>query len=247
MLFQGQGGYLGGALTGVQLALLPLKPLREDEYSNWIAQAMPDVFSNLDHPDHSEFLPPAVKAWFDARPFRDPVTNVEWGGPGGVQLSYFLLLKMLVHVQSPDNQLQDSPTASPTLIPTSIVQYTHRALMVFTNHLNESIKTLEGSVTARTLATNQNVKFLPMHPDQAWYKDAISPIDMESDAITISSRGPPDPAANLLEPVRSPCRITSTPNLGARPGTGNVEVSRASPKSTVTHASYHRSKQLYTL
>jgi hypothetical protein len=190
---------------------------------------MPDEFSNLDHPNHAVSSPPAIKAWFDGRPFRDPVTNVELGGPGGVRLGYFLLLRMLVHADSPDNQPQDSPTASPTLVPASIVQYTRRALMVFTNHLHESIKTLESTATARTLATNQNVKFLQMHPDQARYEEAISPLEAESDNIMISSGGPPDAAANFLEPVRSPRRITSAPDLGTRPSTGMMEVSSRFP------------------
>jgi hypothetical protein len=150
---------------------------------------------------------------------------VELGGSGGVQLGFFLLLRMLVHAESTDNQPQDSPTASPTLVPASILQYTRRALMVFTNHLHESIKNLESTATARTLGANQNLKFLPMHPDQARYVDAISPIEVESDNITISSGGPPDAAANLLEPVRSPRRITSAPDLGTRPATGIIEVS----------------------
>jgi hypothetical protein len=185
---------------------------------------MPDAFSNLDHLDHAQSSPPAIKAWFDGRPFRDPITNMEWGGPGGVQLGFFLLLRMLVHVESPDIQPQDSPTASPTLVPASIIQYTQRALMVFTNHLHDSIKILEGTASSRTLAANQNLKFLPMHPDQARYEDAISPIEAESDNITISSGGPPDAAANLLEPVRSPRRITSVPDLGKRSAPGDMEV-----------------------
>jgi hypothetical protein len=186
---------------------------------------MPDEFSNLDHPDHARSSPPAIKAWFDARPFRDPVTKVEWGGPGGIRLGYFLLLRMLVHVESPDNQPQDSPTASPTLVPASIVQYTRRALMVFANHLNESIKTLETTATARTVAANQTLKFSPMDPEQSRYERAISPIDVESDNITISSGGPPDAAGHLLEPVRSPRRITSAPDLGTRLVSTAMEVS----------------------
>jgi hypothetical protein len=187
---------------------------------------MPDEFSNLDHPNHAKSSPSAIKAWFNGRPFQDPVTNVELGGLGGVRLGYFLLLRMLVHTDSPDNQPQDSPTASPTLVPTSIVQYTRRAVMVFTNHLHELIKDLESTATARTLAANQNVKFLPMHPDQARYKEAISPLKAESDNLTISPGGPPDAAANLLEPVRSPRCITLAPDLGTRPVAGMMEVSR---------------------
>jgi hypothetical protein len=205
--------------------LLPEKPLCEDAYSNWIAQAMPDEFSNLDHPDHAKSSPPAIKAWFDGRPFWDPVTKVEWGGPGGVWLGYFLLLRMLVHAESPDNQPQDSPTASPTLVPASIVQYTCRALMVFAKHLNESIKILETTAAARTITVNQRLNFSSMQPEQARYEPAISLIDVESDNITISSGGPPDAASNLLEPVRSPHRITSAPDLGTRPVSSATEVS----------------------
>jgi hypothetical protein len=213
--------------------LLPEKLLREDQYSNWVAQPMPDAFSNLDHADHAKSSPPAIKAWFDGRPFRDPVTNMDWGGPGGVRLGFFLLLRMLVRAESPNNQPQDSPTASPTLVPVSIVQYTCRALMVFTNHLHESIKILESTASAHTLATNQNLKFQPMHHDQARYEAVISPIEEESDNITISSGGPLDAAANLLEPVCSPRRITSAPDLGKHPATGTTEVGRGLPSGNM--------------
>jgi hypothetical protein len=195
-------------------------------YSNWIALAMPDAFSNLDHPDHARSLPPAIKAWFDGRPFQDPVKKVEWGGPGGVRLRYFLLLRMLVHAESPDQQPKDSPTASPTLMPTSIVQYTRRALMVFANHLNDSIKTLETTVSTWTIAANQTLKFSSLNPEQARYECAISPIDVKSDNITISSSGPPEAAGNLLKPVCSPRRITSAPDLGTRLASSAVEVSQ---------------------
>jgi hypothetical protein len=194
---------------------------------------MPDEFSNLDHPDHPKASPAAIKAWFDGRPFRDPVTKVEWGGQGGVRLGYFLLLRMLVHTESPDNQLEDSPTASPTLVPASIVQYTRRALMMFSNHLNESIKVLEGTASARTVAANQALKFSTMHPEQARYESAISPIEAESDNITISSGGPPDAAAHFLEPVRSPRRITSAPDLGAHPVLSAIEVGSRSFASLI--------------
>jgi hypothetical protein len=187
---------------------------------------MPDAFSNLDHPDHARSSPPAIKAWFDGRPFQDPVTKVEWGGPGGVWLRYFLLLRMLVHTESPDQQPKDSPMVSPTLVPASIVQYTHQALMVFANHLNESIKTLEMTTSTWTIAANQTLKFSSLNPQQAWYECAILPIDVESDNITISSGRPPEAAGNLLEPVCSPWRITSTPDLGTRPASSAVEVSQ---------------------
>jgi hypothetical protein len=68
-----------------------------------------------------------------------------------------------------------------------------------------------------------------MNPEQARYEPAISPIDIESDNITISSGGPPNAASNLLEPVCSPCHITSAPDLGTHLVSSAKEVSECPP------------------
>jgi hypothetical protein len=67
--------------NNIMKQLLPDSTMNDEELGKWICKPMPDTFFNLDHMDHESLALLAIKFWFDQRPFLDPDTSVEYGGP----------------------------------------------------------------------------------------------------------------------------------------------------------------------
>jgi hypothetical protein len=213
--------------------LLPDSNMSDDELGKWISTPMPDMFFNLDHMDHKSLMPLAIKFWFDQHLFLNPDTSMEYGGPTGIRLGFFLILQMLSHAERAFADIQASPTASSSVVPEAIIQYTRRTMISMTKNLHASIKVLESTSEQRKLSANQAATFLPMlDPDHAHDITAISLIDLELDDITISSGGPRDEGLKLPENKHSPWRMVSAPTLGQRP---SVKVSPASFPMCVTN------------
>jgi hypothetical protein len=232
ILAQGDTGYPYEG-NSIMKALLPDSTLSEDDLGKWISSPMPDAFFNLDHMNHESLAPLAIKSWFDRRPFLDPDTSVEYGGPAGIRLGFFLILRMLSHAERSFADIQASPTASSSIVPETIIQYTRRTIIGITKHLQASIKVLESTSELRKLSVNQAATFIPMlDPDLARDITAISPLDVEFDNITISSSGPADEGLKLPENKRSPRRMVSAPALGQRP---TLKVSLSSRITRGTH------------
>jgi hypothetical protein len=185
------------------IALLPDSTLNDEDLQKWISTPMPDAYSNLDHMNHEAHSLVAVKSWFDRRPFLDPETHVEYGGPAGVRLGFFLILRMITHAERSFTDIQNSPTASSSIVPKSILQYTRRTMIGLQNHIKSSIKVLELTSEQRKLSENRMLQFKPM----------LDP-DLARDVSAISSGGPVDEGLKLPEPKRSPCRMVSAPTLG---------------------------------
>jgi hypothetical protein len=172
--------------NSAMIALLPDSTLNDEDMMKWISTPMPDAFSNLDDMNH-EFL--------------DPETNVEYGGPAGIRLGFFLILRMITHAEQSFTDIQNSPTASSSIVPKSILQYTCRTMVGLQNHIKASIKVLELTSEQRKLSENRMLLFkLMLDPDLARDMSAISVLDTEIDNVTISSGGPVDEGLNLPEP-----------------------------------------------
>jgi hypothetical protein len=222
--------------NSIMTALLPDSTLSDDELGKWISTPMPNAISNLDHMEHESLAPLAVKSWFDRCPFLDPATRVEFGGPAGIRLGFFLILRMISHAERASTNIQDSPTASSSVVPEAILQYRRRAMIGLTNHLNASIKVLKTTSELRKLSANQTVNFRPMlDPDLAHDVSAILPWDLEFNSITISSGGPTDEGLQLPENKRSPWRMVSAPTLGQRPAVKVSGSARTDTAQSYTH------------
>jgi hypothetical protein len=125
---------------------------------------------------------------------------------------------MLSHAEHSFADIQASPTASSSIMPETIIQYTRRTIIGMTKHLQASFKVLKSTSELRKLSVNQAATFIPMlDPNHACDITTISPLDVEFDNITISSGGPVDKGLKLLENKCSPPRMVSALTLGQWP------------------------------
>jgi hypothetical protein len=232
ILAQGNTGYPYEG-NSIMKALLPDSTLSDDKLGKWISSLMPDAFFNLDHMNHKSLAPLAIKSWFDCHPFLNPVTSVEYGGPAGIRLGFFLILRMLSHAECSFTDIQASHTALSSIVPKTIIQYKCRTIIGITKHLQASIKVLESTSKLRKLSINQAATFIPMLDlDLACDITAISLLYLEFDNITISSGSPTDKDLKLPENKHSPQRMVLAPTLGQCPA---LKVSLSSRIMHVTH------------
>lgn len=172
--WQGDNGYYRHGLPIREShPLLPAKLPTDEAWFKWVQEETPEAHYRIDDMCHGQHAPFTISNWFLREPFRFAPCNVVYGGPGGVRIGVFVILRMLmqaVHMSTletlPDNLLGED----------GIVKYTKASIKTLSSHITASQIVLERTRDERRQSMNKCLSFQPMNsPDDAREEPAIEP------------------------------------------------------------------------
>lgn len=138
--------------------LLPSELPSDDAWVPWVQEAMPEAHYTIGVKDHGRYAPYTIADWVLRDPFRSEQCNVEYGGPGGVRVGLFVILRMLMQAvrmgelkTRPDNQLGED----------GIAQYAKGCIKTLSGLLTDSQNVLARSRDTRRRSMNKQLEFQP--------------------------------------------------------------------------------------
>lgn len=186
--------------------VLPSELPSDDTWITWVQEAMPEAHYTIGVKDHGRYAPYTISDWVLREPFRNEQCNVEYGGPGGVRVGLFVILRMLMQAvrmgkmkSRPDNQLGED----------GIAQYAKGCIKTLSGLLTDSQSVLARSRDTRRRSLNKQLEFQTMiTPDKSRKAAAIDP------PFGDGSPGDEEPVILSPPPVpktqRKPAKSTNT-------------------------------------
>ncbi|CAE6430406.1 unnamed protein product [Rhizoctonia solani] len=192
---------------------LPTRDIITDKSAmySWTLRALHyDVFRiDIDHLDRAS--PPFIMHWVASEPFLHTPTNVQMGGPGGVGLGCWVILRLSVTAWTVENSKRSYATEGEYFTLPQIYAYMERASTSLMSQITTSISRLELNYRDRVVEDPHQITVFSPRPIE--YPERIH-------SAYIPRIGNPDvlPSSQVPSTVRNPGQSSQTEDKLIRPG-----------------------------